>query len=52
MKISDLLKQINIGGFKIHPSDLLNLHVKNYHSKDNKTLDQEITFENVLKEQK
>jgi hypothetical protein len=30
MNINDLLKQINIGGFRIHPSDLPEITVRNY----------------------
>ena len=32
MKLLDLLKQINIGGFKIHSSDLPNIKIANYYA--------------------
>lgn len=50
MEITDILKQINIGGFRIHPSDLAEITVKNYLTGNN--IDKNTNFKTILKEQK
>lgn len=50
MEIGELLKQINICGFKIHPLDLPQIKLKNYIT--GKDLSQKESLKMVINEQK
>ena len=47
--LKELLKQINIGGLKIHPKDIDSIDILNYNNK--KTLDQNQPLREIIKMQ-
>ena len=51
MKLTDLLKQINIGGFKIHASDLPNIHINNFHTDKASQLAHESILSDIIAQQ-
>jgi hypothetical protein len=49
MKLTDLFSQFNIGGLRIHPTDLSNITPKNYHN--GLALNQTTTIKEILASQ-
>ena len=50
IKIAEILKQINIGGLKIHSKDIPNIKIKNY--ANTKPIEQGVSLRDVIKEQR
>lgn len=46
MEIADILKQINIGGFKIHPTDIDQIAIKNFFT--GKNISRGVTLKTIL----